>query len=64
MIFDIIQILFFLILLMGISIPFGFYMKRVYSNEANLASKIIRPVENSIKLYSIFLETPMRIFLM
>ncbi|MHB8277268.1 MAG: potassium-transporting ATPase subunit KdpA [Candidatus Humimicrobiaceae bacterium] len=48
MIFDIIQILFFLILLIGISIPFSFYMKRVYSNEANFASKIIRPVENSI----------------
>ena len=48
MIFDIIQIIFFLILLIGISIPFGFYMKRVYSNEANFASKMIRPVENSI----------------
>ena len=57
MVFDIIQILFFLILLMGISIPFGFYMKRVYSNEANLASKIIRPVENSI--YKILRVNPL-----
>jgi K+-transporting ATPase ATPase A chain len=48
MVFDIIQILFFLILLIGISIPFGFYMKRVYSNEANFTSRIIRPVENLI----------------
>ncbi|MCL6087039.1 MAG: potassium-transporting ATPase subunit KdpA, partial [Actinobacteria bacterium] len=48
MIFDIIQIIFFLILLIGISIPFGFYMKRVYNNEANFASRMIRPVENSI----------------
>ncbi|HEY5501171.1 MAG TPA: potassium-transporting ATPase subunit KdpA [Candidatus Humimicrobiaceae bacterium] len=57
MVFDIIQILFFLILLIGISIPFGFYMKRVYSNEANLASKIIRPVENSI--YKILRVNPL-----
>ncbi|MHB1376592.1 MAG: potassium-transporting ATPase subunit KdpA [Candidatus Humimicrobiaceae bacterium] len=57
MVFDIIQILFFLILLIGISIPFGFYMKRVYNNEANLASKIIRPVENSI--YKILRVNPL-----
>jgi potassium-transporting ATPase potassium-binding subunit len=48
MVFDIIQVLFLLILLIGISIPFGFYMKRVYSNEANFISRIIKPIENLI----------------
>lgn len=48
MFFDILQIIFFFLVVVGISIPLGIYMKKVYSNERTFMSRLIGPVENFI----------------
>ena len=46
--FDIIQFIFFLILMTILSIPIGIYMKKVFCNERTFMTRVIRPVENFI----------------
>lgn len=48
MFFNILQIIFYLIMVIGLSIPLGLYMKKVYSNEHTFMSRIVKPVENFI----------------
>ena len=48
MFFDILQIIVFLLVVVGIAIPLGLYMKKVYSNERTFISRLIAPIENFI----------------
>jgi potassium-transporting ATPase potassium-binding subunit len=48
MAFDIIQFIFFLILMTVLSIPIGIYMKKVFCNERTFMTRVIGPVENFI----------------
>lgn len=48
MFFDILQIIVFFIIMISLSIPLGFYMKKVYCNEHTFMVRIIKPIEKFI----------------
>jgi K+-transporting ATPase ATPase A chain len=48
MFFNILQIIVYFIILIGLSIPLGLYMKKVYNHEHTFMTKVVRPIENFI----------------
>ena len=48
MFFNVLQIIVYFIIVIGLSIPLGLYMKKVYSHEHTFMSRIVKPIENFI----------------